>query len=293
MSQSRKDTPRNIAIMSAATLAALGFAVWSIAHTLSPAAAPVAPAEPRLPQSDKALPEPGRPPGQPAMVPAEEEHTQNAHEQEARLAPDADPFAPLPARKPQDNPPAAAQQPVPPAAGATTPLPAPAPAPSKPVNGTSQTPAQNATFLPVLAGTLLGEQPCAVFLDEKQLSVIPVGSSLNGWKVVAVTHGRAILKRGKQVLHLEVRAEAEPAAEEPAGTENPGDGRGQQAQATAEPASAGQETPVSEGSGPAGPPAFLELPEAVLTRQDMPEAEPAAEMGPPDPEEPEPEVPEP
>lgn len=286
MSQIKKDTPRNITIMAAATLAALGFAVWSIAHTLSPTAAPHATAEPRPAHPEETAAATEKPPVEPDRALAKaEEHTRNAQEQEAHLAPGADPFAPLPATRPHRNPPTVPQQPATPDISAKA-SPAP-PAPATPASTPAQTSAENTTFLPVLAGTLLGKQPCAVFLDEKQLSVIPVGSSLNGWKIVAVTHGRATLKRGKRILHLKVSPE--PAPEEPG--EQPASDI--EPETPAEPAGTGQKTPATGSSGPAEPPVLLELPEAVLSREELPEAEPAAETETPDSAGPEPETPQP
>lgn len=75
--------------------------------------------------------------------------------------------------------------PVAPVLPNAAPAPAPKPAPAAPVQ--VETP-------PTLVGTLLGDQPSAVFQLNGNIVIVPAGGMVGGWQLLTVEHGQATLK---------------------------------------------------------------------------------------------------
>ena len=137
---------------------------------------------------------------------------------EARLAGGVNPFGPLP-NKPEVPVSAPAPNPAPyvdrnlprPSKGLLPAVSGLGSAPMAPSVGSIPPPAVPGRpnlppAEPELIGTMLGELPCAVFHGERRLVVVPVGQRVNGWKVVSVNHGGAMLQSGNFVLHLSVNS---------------------------------------------------------------------------------------
>jgi hypothetical protein len=56
---------------------------------------------------------------------------------------------------------------------------------------------------PELVGTLLGDQPSAVFRGASQLVAVPVGATFGGWKVIHVGQGDAVVKGMGRMVRLQ------------------------------------------------------------------------------------------
>jgi len=85
--------------------------------------------------------------------------------------------------------------------------------PPTPPRGTRPGPVQPPTEpeqLPELAGTLLGEQPSAVFLERGRLVTVGVGERFHSWTVVSVSHGEAVVRGRSGTRRL--RTVGQPAA---------------------------------------------------------------------------------
>jgi hypothetical protein len=65
---------------------------------------------------------------------------------------------------------------------------------------------------PTLVGTLLGDQPSAVFLVEGNLTIVPSGGLVAGWQLLKVDHGQAVLKNLASGLKVPVVAAGEGTA---------------------------------------------------------------------------------
>ncbi len=241
MSERRKKTdPKTVAALLVATCGAVGFASWSITRALNPPAqtAEATSAAPgaNAPAAGGANPgisfEPVTPPVAPdggaVTMPVGSATTQAvvdirpAGGGEVGLAPNADPFTPIPtelAATVASNPsllPArvgGSQIPALPAVASwrgpgtllpleTAPLPlafpgrgaAPPSAPSAPAPRPAAPTIEPA---PPLTGTLLGDIDCALFTVGTRLVVVPVGETIGAWRVMAVDHGSATLRHGK------------------------------------------------------------------------------------------------
>ena len=68
---------------------------------------------------------------------------------------------------------------------AVAPAPVPHPAPAPPAQPEPP---------PALVGTLLGDQPSAVFQLNGNIIIVPAGGMLAGWQLLTVEHGQAMLK---------------------------------------------------------------------------------------------------
>lgn len=208
MSKQNRDNPKNIALMSVAAVAGVGFAVWNISNTLAP------------PPAASKTPEPASVPKEKTQATAcvassaEPNKPTSVESSEADLALNADPFVPLPEIAPKET-----LVPVPtPRMGLPTELPnlqrvgyrvtgnnlpsigLPGAAPSGSASPSPNTEVEAPP--PVLVGTLLGERPCAVFRADQQLSIIPIGGKFGAWKVVSVNHGGVVVKNSKRTMRL-------------------------------------------------------------------------------------------
>lgn len=65
---------------------------------------------------------------------------------------------------------------------------------------------------PSLTGTLLGDQPSAVFLVDGNLTIVPAGGIVGGWQVLTVSHGQVMLKHLTTGMKVPVVAAAELSA---------------------------------------------------------------------------------
>lgn len=99
-----------------------------------------------------------------------------------------------------------------PALPAAGPLPAPvAPAPGC-GPGSASAPAAKPETPPSLIGTLLGDQPSAVFMVDGNITIVPAGGVVAGWQLLKVDHGGATLKSLATGLKIPVMAAAEGAS---------------------------------------------------------------------------------
>lgn len=200
MSQSKpNDTPKIIAL-SAGIVGALGIAGWQISAATTttpsgPSASSTAPSS-----SASLAPAPASPTTPPSTAattpyPGSSEVLPDGLEPEETLAINVDPFLPL-----------------------TDPVATPSPAvgiaatslPTRATIGESSdllfgptlpqvaqvAPVQKVAPLepPVLLGTLLGNAPSAVFKAEGGVRVLAVGETFDGWTLLEVTHGAAVLR---------------------------------------------------------------------------------------------------
>jgi hypothetical protein len=79
----------------------------------------------------------------------------------------------------------------------TLPVETPPPTVSHPVS-------QKPEVAPELIGTLLGDQPSAVFRGDRALVVVPVGGTIGRWRVTAVSHGTARVQSAAGSIQLSV-----------------------------------------------------------------------------------------
>jgi hypothetical protein len=105
--------------------------------------------------------------------------------------------------------PTASREKTPPAP--VLPLVPPAPL-STPAAGASPQPVVKPETPPTLVGTLLGDQPSAVFLVEGNLTIAPSGGLVAGWQLLKVDHGQAVLKNLASGLKVPVVAAGEGSA---------------------------------------------------------------------------------
>jgi hypothetical protein len=62
---------------------------------------------------------------------------------------------------------------------------------------------------PTLVGTLLGDQPSAVFQVGGNITIVPAGGMVAGWQLLTVEHGQAVLKNVSSGLKIPVLVAAE------------------------------------------------------------------------------------
>jgi hypothetical protein len=228
--------PQTVAMMAVGATAAVGFAVWNGMRSL----APPAPVEPR-PTLDPTTPAGGSASAKGAerASGAPPKNGEPGHDgladgsfnvSEDSLAPTADPFTPL---SPSVSPPQQMAQGAP----GSTPLPGfggngnrgPTVMPAGTGAGAlAQTRGGSANSLPFLGGappltvaprmpapppilkepelvgTLLGERPSAVFRAENHLVMVPVGAKFQGWRLIAVEHGEAVVRGSGKTLRLSI-----------------------------------------------------------------------------------------
>lgn len=238
MASKNANDPNRIVALSAGTIVALGFAGWRIIDAIgipgggrsSPApavtsSAPATSSSSASPAASTAAPSAA--PGPAAAAPTELAGALPPARaaSEETLAVSADPFQSF--RAPVETRPTAAQPdqhgrtrrevltdrgpgPLPPAGG------------DPGVMGGPAVPAK-APSVPQLVGTLLGDNPSAVFKTDAGVRVVAQGGMLDTWKVVAVEHGKATLRSGSTLQYLTVNPlvggiQTRPAAtaEEPA-----------------------------------------------------------------------------
>lgn len=298
MRNKKRDNPVTVVIMAVAVVAVVWFGYQNIMNSIapppptpkeslqlkpvpalggketdrSPEAAATSPGAPTTASATA-----GGPVAPPTSAPAP---AQTAGLDEATLAPEADPFAPL---YPSEfasatrTPPAASafstrrlpdvrtwpHQTVPPSgappalvptgdgAPMASGLPGLGPAPVRAIG--SPTPMPLEAKEPELVGTMLGDRPSAVFRTEKALSVVAVGERFGLWRVIAVHHGGAVLRSSGREIRLVVGGKhatgsIQAATEEETETATPVD-------LPSEPVAlaTGQPRPVQEGEKPAGP----------------------------------------
>jgi len=232
----KKTSPATIAGLAGAAVAAAGFAVWNINRALSgPGAAPPVsqphPASDAAHGTDGANTEANKPaaetggarpeasaaaPGatvDPRAVEAPQTRQASAAiRSEAGMAPRTDPFRPLPETEPK---PVVSIHPPPPQntrAKQAPPLPYVGARPTPPAFPKAAEQLQPPPKLeaPELAGTLLGDQPSAVFREERSLVLVPVGGRVGAWKVVSVTYDGAVVKHGQEFRRLAVGGSRAP-----------------------------------------------------------------------------------
>ncbi len=252
MSESKPASKQTLAVLGVGSAAALGAAYWSISQALAPP--PVAHTLPPVPSTNNGgLPTspglaaaalvpavtPAPLPGSAADIAArstaasqmsgDNSGARQITSSEAVLAPNADPFTPISPRS--LNPGAVGSAP---ARSVTQAQPIrisrslgfssldpilsdPQRLSSRPLPplAVAEAPA------PELVGTLLGEQPSAVFRGQSQLVAVPVGGSFGAWKVMEVSHGGVVVKGMGRTVRLGIAGSAAPAEDRPNETDGP------------------------------------------------------------------------
>ena len=256
MSARKGTSPGTIVGLAVAACGALGFAYWNVTRAMNQEPPP--PPTAGTPGTVAGSPQPATPgavPGTPAATVAAVQIRPAASE-DADLAPGADPFLPLP-MAPAASPAAilastrlprgGGASPVLPALmGWAPPTPLPAQGPPHIPRGAAPPraalPARPREPAPELVGTLLGDNPCAVFVKDKQTVVVPVGGKFGAWQVVVVEHSSVVLRQAGQSLRLSVGGTA-------SGGTAPGPPPGITPAGRVVPADAGPPTTHTEGPG--------------------------------------------
>lgn len=88
----------------------------------------------------------------------------------------------------------------------------PAPLSAPATSAVGAQPAAKPETPPTLVGTLLGDQPSAVFLVDGNLTIVPSGGLVAGWQLLKVDHGQAVLKNLASGLKVPVVAAGEGSA---------------------------------------------------------------------------------
>lgn len=222
MNNNQKTSPATVAALVAGCCLAVGFAAWSITRAMNPSAP--AKGTTTTATTGTVAPAPLDLAGPAPLTPEQQRRVAGG---EAGLAPHADPFGLLPqppravaATRPPALPPLAAGSPGgnrPPVLPAVTswpggpgdlppmrPLPAfggPGPGPGG--QGTSRsTPVRALPPRPELIGTLLGAHPSAVFRSGGEFTVVPVGGSVGGWRLLTVEHGGVVIRSGAETARV-------------------------------------------------------------------------------------------
>ena len=207
MNTKRANNPATICGMVFAVVTALGIAGWSISSAMAP---------PQRPTRTAAAPKPDRHPGLPSSGAAKTAHVQSESQEaikpnvggatgEALAAPDADPFTQI---KVSEAPAAATSATLPNQMSQLMSLPALGPQGTtgltvvRPIPLDIRQAAESHT--PELVGTMLGNQPSAVFRDSQRMAVVPEGQKIGDWTVVMVDHGRAVVTNGTRTVRLQV-----------------------------------------------------------------------------------------
>jgi hypothetical protein len=77
------------------------------------------------------------------------------------------------------------------------------PLPAAKVNAAAPNLSPPASMKPLeLVGTMLGDRPSAVFRGESRLITVPVGGAYDGWTVVSVDHGEAVVQYHRDMVRL-------------------------------------------------------------------------------------------
>jgi hypothetical protein len=237
MSEKKPNNSQTVALLGVGTAAAIGVAVWSISSALAPRlvyrTTPLVVPTPTTGASSNtggasrdgatsgALPGSAadissRTGGSVAAPISQGPGSRPTVTSEAVLAPEADPFVPLPTDSVVIQPPRGTGQTsvdrslsghgtITGRGIAVLPTQYPTLGGSIPSNrGTIPPFVTPPPPAPELVGTLLGEQPSAVFRGGSQLVAVPVGASFGGWKVVDVGQGVAVIKGMGRMVHLQV-----------------------------------------------------------------------------------------
>ena len=206
MSNKAADNSQKMMLLAGATVIALGVAGWQVVNALAPPtpAATVSVSTPPPGGTASTATESADAPGTGRSASVSRDGSRS----EALLATEADPFYPRLTRTAEVH----ITAPPTPAGTPSGSAPAGPPAPALPrvagVPGVGpfgvQPPATHKPVPPVLVGTLLGEQSSAVFRDGQGVKIVPVGNKFGPWRVVAVSHGDALLRIDGHTLRLAV-----------------------------------------------------------------------------------------